>query len=200
MCVHLGLRESHRRRQLDRLLAPLAREVPPNAPLIVAGDFNDWRGRADALLRAAGLVEVFREAHGEHAQPVCWPLSLRLDRIYVRQVAAARPLPLPRRPWMTRCPITRRSPPRFSYEPRLDPRQPHRAADEARRLHYRRVFEAIAQAQYEVFVETFILFDDKVGRALQRGIGAREHAVARKCICWSTAGAHQTSAPRWSTR
>ena len=71
-------------------------------PLIVAGDFNDWRGRADAVLRSCGLGEVFREAHGEHARsfPARWPL-LRLDRIYVRQVAAARPLPLPRRPWAT---------------------------------------------------------------------------------------------------
>ncbi|HEU5294779.1 MAG TPA: endonuclease/exonuclease/phosphatase family protein [Burkholderiaceae bacterium] len=102
VCVHLGLRESHRRRQLERLLALLAREVPPNAPLIVAGDFNDWRGRADAALQGCGLVEVFRSAHGAHARsfPARWPL-LRLDRIYVRQVASAHPLPLPRRPWAT---------------------------------------------------------------------------------------------------
>jgi cardiolipin synthase len=36
--------------------------------------------------------------------------------------------------------------------------------------YYPRVFEAIAQAHYEVFVETFILFDDKVGRALQQAL------------------------------
>jgi endonuclease/exonuclease/phosphatase family metal-dependent hydrolase len=102
VCVHLGLRESHRKSQLERLLALLTREVPPNAPLIVAGDFNDWRGRADAVLRSCGLVEVFRAAHGAHAKsfPARWPL-LRLDRIYVRQVAEAHPLPLPRTPWAT---------------------------------------------------------------------------------------------------
>jgi endonuclease/exonuclease/phosphatase family metal-dependent hydrolase len=102
VCVHLGLREAHRHRQLQRLLALLEREVPSNAPLIVAGDFNDWRGRADAVLRSCGLVEVFREAHGDHARsfPARWPL-LRLDRIYVRQVAEAHPLPLPRDPWAT---------------------------------------------------------------------------------------------------
>jgi phosphatidylserine/phosphatidylglycerophosphate/cardiolipin synthase-like enzyme len=42
--------------------------------------------------------------------------------------------------------------------------------------YYPRVFEAIAQAQYEVFVETFILFDDKVGRALQQAL---VHAARR---------------------
>jgi endonuclease/exonuclease/phosphatase family metal-dependent hydrolase len=100
VCVHLGLRESHRRRQLERLVALLEREVPPDAPLVVAGDFNDWRGQADAVLRGCALAEVYREAHGQHARsfPARWPL-LRLDRIYVRNVYAAHPLPLPRRPW-----------------------------------------------------------------------------------------------------
>jgi endonuclease/exonuclease/phosphatase family metal-dependent hydrolase len=102
VCVHLGLRESHRVGQLKRLLEVLEREVPPDAPLIVAGDFNDWRGRADAALRGCGLVEVFRLANGQHARsfPARLPL-LKLDRIYVRQVKAAHPFPLPRRPWAT---------------------------------------------------------------------------------------------------
>ena len=102
VCVHLGLREVHRRAQLARLRAVLEREVPADAPLVVAGDFNDWRGRADEMLQECGLVEVFRLATGAHARsfPARWPL-LRLDRIYVRQVAAAHPLPLPRRPWAT---------------------------------------------------------------------------------------------------
>jgi endonuclease/exonuclease/phosphatase family metal-dependent hydrolase len=80
----------------------LEREVPLEAPLIVAGDFNDWRGRADAALRGCGLEEVFRLANGEHARsfPARLPM-LRLDRIYVRRVKAAHPLPLPRRPWAT---------------------------------------------------------------------------------------------------
>jgi endonuclease/exonuclease/phosphatase family metal-dependent hydrolase len=74
--------------------------VPAGAPLVVGGDFNDWRSRADAQLRGCGLHEVHRAAHGRHAPsfPAHWPL-LRLDRIYVRGVAAHRPLPLPRRPW-----------------------------------------------------------------------------------------------------
>jgi endonuclease/exonuclease/phosphatase family metal-dependent hydrolase len=100
VCVHLGLRESHRRSQLARLLQVLRREVPDDAPLVVAGDFNDWRASADAALRGCGLVEVFRLANGRHARsfPARLPL-LKLDRIYVRGVQAAHPFPLPRRPW-----------------------------------------------------------------------------------------------------
>jgi endonuclease/exonuclease/phosphatase family metal-dependent hydrolase len=66
----------------------------------VAGDFNDWRSRADPELKGTGLVEVFRQHDGSHARsfPARWPL-LRLDRIYVRHVATARPLRLPLQPW-----------------------------------------------------------------------------------------------------
>lgn len=100
VCVHLGLRESHRREQLARLLAMIEQEVPAAAPLVVAGDFNDWRLRADGALRQGGLVEVFHHHHGRHAKsfPARWPL-LPLDRIYVRRVKSARPLPLPHKPW-----------------------------------------------------------------------------------------------------
>ncbi len=100
MCVHNGLTEAHRRHQLARLCHTVLGEVPVDAPLIVAGDFNDWRQRADALLEPCGLHEVFRSTWGQHARsfPAQWPL-LRLDRIYVRGVLAARPLPMPRLPW-----------------------------------------------------------------------------------------------------
>ena len=49
--------------------------------------------------------------------------------------------------------------------------------------YYPRVFEAIAQARHEVLLETFILFDDKVGRQLQQALlqaarnGAQVHVL-----------------------
>ncbi len=100
MCVHLGLREAHRRHQLARLCETVLEEVPAHAPLVVAGDFNDWRSRADEQLASSGLREVFQQAHGQHARtfPARWPW-LRLDRIYTRGLSAARPLPMPRQPW-----------------------------------------------------------------------------------------------------
>lgn len=100
MCVHFGLSEAHRRHQLARLCQTVQSDVPLDAPLVVAGDFNDWRLHADAPLAACGLQEVFRSILGQHARsfPARWPL-LRLDRIYVRGVVAARPLLMPRLPW-----------------------------------------------------------------------------------------------------
>lgn len=101
VCVHLGLLEDHRRRQLDMLCAMIKDEVPIDAPLVVAGDFNDWRSRAnDTLARRAGLNEVFQMVHGRTARtfPARWPV-LRLDRIYVRGAGAHAPMVLPRTPW-----------------------------------------------------------------------------------------------------
>jgi len=101
ICVHLGLSESHRRQQLELLSEMIGSQVPADTPLVVAGDFNDWRRRAHrVLLRRAGLREVFVQAHGRAAKtfPARFPL-LALDRIYVRNTQRAAPLPLPRRPW-----------------------------------------------------------------------------------------------------
>ncbi|MGB6106084.1 MAG: endonuclease/exonuclease/phosphatase family protein [Pusillimonas sp.] len=101
ICVHLGLRECHRSRQLEHLLRLIAQQVPDTAPLIVAGDFNDWRLRGQkTLMRSGGLKEVFCERHGDTARtfPARFPL-LRLDRIYVRNVASFEPVALASRPW-----------------------------------------------------------------------------------------------------
>ncbi|AXQ31178.1 EEP domain-containing protein [Solimonas sp. K1W22B-7] len=100
ICVHLGLRESHRREQL-RLLCRLIEGLPADAPLLVAGDFNDWRQRAHELLhRGSNLREVFVEAFGRAARsfPARMPL-LPLDRIYVRNVTARQPAVLHELPW-----------------------------------------------------------------------------------------------------
>jgi endonuclease/exonuclease/phosphatase family metal-dependent hydrolase len=101
ICVHLGLSESHRMQQLDLLCEMVRSEVPDNAPLIVAGDFNDWRRRANEVLeREIGLREVFVHAYGEPARtfPSRFPL-LCLDRIYVRNASVHLPVVLPRKPW-----------------------------------------------------------------------------------------------------
>jgi len=99
VCVHLGLREAHRREQLA-LLCRLLDSLPPLAPVIVAGDFNDWRVRADDILASRGMVEAFTNAYGTPARsfPARWPL-LRLDRVYVRNATSHSPQVLLRRPW-----------------------------------------------------------------------------------------------------
>lgn len=85
VCVHLTL-GAGRRRQLWALRERIDRLVPERSPLVVAGDFNDWRGDAAVnFARPLGLHEVFEQVDGEPARsyPAVLPL-LRLDRIYVR--------------------------------------------------------------------------------------------------------------------
>jgi endonuclease/exonuclease/phosphatase family metal-dependent hydrolase len=100
ICVHLGLREGHRQRQLRMLCEVVHDAVPAGTPLVVAGDFNDWRQRGHPLLAACGLVEVFQAAHGRLARtfPARLPL-LPVDRIYVRDLHASQPQVLGDRPW-----------------------------------------------------------------------------------------------------
>lgn len=100
ICVHLGLREGHRRRQLGLLCGIIDDEIPQDAPLIVAGDFNDWRVRGHALMARCGLHEAFERACGRVARtfPARMPL-LPVDRIYLRNVRAHSPRVLSSRPW-----------------------------------------------------------------------------------------------------
>ena len=101
VCVHLGLQEAHRRKQLELLCRMVQSDVPQDAPLLIAGDFNDWQVRAHRVLdRCSGLREVFVHAHGRAARtfPARWPV-LKLDRIYVRNAKVHRPILLPSRPW-----------------------------------------------------------------------------------------------------
>jgi len=96
ICLHLALNEAGRRKQLRRVSEHVHDLVPRGAPLILAGDFNDWRQRApDYLCRDLGLTEVFESAQGRLAlsYPAAMPL-FALDRIYVRgfEVAGAKVL------------------------------------------------------------------------------------------------------------
>lgn len=98
-CAHLGLRESHRQQQLA-LLCEMVDAVPAHEPVIVAGDFNDWRGKANDVVSQVGLEDVFVAEYG--APPKTFPARfpvLRLDRIYVRGVRDYSPIRLPNRPW-----------------------------------------------------------------------------------------------------
>lgn len=86
ICVHMGLTERGRRVQLRRVCDLVRECVPAGEPLIVAGDFNDWRGSASRVLAdACGLVEAHEAIAGRPAStfPARFPL-LTLDRIYVR--------------------------------------------------------------------------------------------------------------------
>jgi len=82
--AHLGLMHGSRVRQTKSLAEYIEREIPPDALLLIAGDFNDWGERLDEPMREAGL---------ERAQPpggrriATFPSRVplfSLDRIYMR--------------------------------------------------------------------------------------------------------------------
>jgi endonuclease/exonuclease/phosphatase family metal-dependent hydrolase len=110
--VHLGLFAGSRKRQTDALVEAVSSSAPPGAPVIIAGDFNDWHNKlSDTLRTGLGVTEVFDAnlskrgfgtylrllaGRGPKIQPArTFPAAmpfLQLDRIYVRgfKVASAK--------------------------------------------------------------------------------------------------------------
>jgi endonuclease/exonuclease/phosphatase family metal-dependent hydrolase len=86
ICVHLGLFERERENQLTKLVERINSHIPADEPLIIAGDFNDWRGNAEHHLHyELGVEEAYKRVHGDFARtyPAKLPL-LSMDRIYSR--------------------------------------------------------------------------------------------------------------------
>lgn len=86
ICIHFGLLGSERHGQVSALIERIRAHVPDTDPLIVAGDFNDWRGAAGKRIEhALNMTEVFRTLTGKHARSFpAWAPTLSVDRIYVR--------------------------------------------------------------------------------------------------------------------
>ena len=71
---------------MDALARDLEELVPADAPLIIAGDFNDWRNHAQThLAERIGVQEAFIHHKGKlpRSFPAVLPMA-QLDRIYVR--------------------------------------------------------------------------------------------------------------------
>ena len=101
VCVHLSLFGRSRKKQMESLAGYLDALARPEEPLIIAGDFNDWRNRADDhLAQRLGLTEVFGGIAGRPVKsfPAALPV-FRLDRIYVRGFHVERTEVHHGRPW-----------------------------------------------------------------------------------------------------
>ncbi len=86
--VHLDLTHLSRKKQLQKIIARAHSHVPPDAPLILAGDFNDWSKKASPLLQEfLQLEESSRSHRGDYAPsfPNFMPF-LKLDRMYFRHL------------------------------------------------------------------------------------------------------------------
>jgi len=86
--VHFGLIPGSRRRQTEQLRRYIAREIGLDAPVVVAGDFNDWGTRVRHALHVDSLHAF------EGPRTLTYPSRLpvaQLDHIYARGL---RPLSL----------------------------------------------------------------------------------------------------------
>lgn len=86
LCAHFGLFAKGKRIQMHALIDYVLSEIPADAPLLIAGDFNDWRDQLSrTLAKEIGVHDVFDLLEGKPARsyPSRIPL-FRLDRIYVR--------------------------------------------------------------------------------------------------------------------
>lgn len=101
VCVHLGLREKDRGMQVQRICERIESHVPHGHPVVIAGDFNDWRIRATApLQRVLNASEAFEVMHGSHARTYpTWLPALRLDRVYFRGLQVKDAETLAGSPW-----------------------------------------------------------------------------------------------------
>jgi len=86
ICLHLGLFARWRRQQLKVVSDYIKTHIPAHAPLIIAGDFNDWGQRSGKIFAdQLHLHEVFEHHAGKPARSFpSWMPLLRLDRIYTR--------------------------------------------------------------------------------------------------------------------
>ncbi len=100
-CIHFGLFEKDRKNQILTLAKKISAVVPLKAPLIIAGDFNDWRENAsDLLLDKLNLKEVFLNLSGKHAATFpAWLPFLALDRVYYRNLECTSALALRKGIW-----------------------------------------------------------------------------------------------------
>ena len=101
VCIHFGLIGTERRRQVETLCNRIDSHIPHDAPLIIAGDFNDWMGLIERHFHDhLELKEVFQTLHGRHARtfPV-WMPFLPMDRIYYRGLEPVSCSRLGQLPW-----------------------------------------------------------------------------------------------------
>lgn len=79
--LHLGLIAGSRKRQVEQMVRFIEREIPRTAPVVVAGDFNDWGGKLRPVMNEHGFKDFIGERVATY--PSRLPLT-QLDYIYAR--------------------------------------------------------------------------------------------------------------------
>jgi endonuclease/exonuclease/phosphatase family metal-dependent hydrolase len=101
VCVHLGLREKDRKKQLSVIAHYLEKNIAKNEPLILGGDFNDWREYAtEMLVNQFAFQEAFLNSRKNYAKTYpAWIPILKLDRLYYRGLTLNYAHRLIEKPW-----------------------------------------------------------------------------------------------------
>lgn len=87
-CCHLDLTHRGRKLQLSKLRHAVQKLTTPHAPVVLAGDFNDWHEKLHAPLEEGLHVkEAFETLTGKlmPSSPSMYPI-FSLDRIYYRRL------------------------------------------------------------------------------------------------------------------
>ncbi len=101
LCVHLGLFKAERAEQSKALMMRISEAVPAHEPLLMAGDFNDWRKILSQPLKdELDIEEAFNTIEGQHARsfPAIKP-ALCIDRVYFRGMEVNDVQCLQGKPW-----------------------------------------------------------------------------------------------------
>ncbi len=101
LCAHMGLSKRKRHAHIGALAEYVSLSIPSDAPLIIAGDFNDWR-REDTKELVIGfeLFEAHKKQTGFYAKtfPARRPILCN-DRIYFRHLNLEAASCLSQPPW-----------------------------------------------------------------------------------------------------
>lgn len=103
ICVHFGLFARSRVRQASALVDRVRAVVPAHAPLVIAGDFNDWNHKLDSKI--CNTLNAVESAHAKNGRIHTFPSHMpwwQLDRIYVRGFEFERTQALTGREWAER--------------------------------------------------------------------------------------------------
>ncbi|HTN93449.1 MAG TPA: cardiolipin synthase ClsB [Gallionella sp.] len=175
LCVHFGLFARGRRSQTGALIEYVRNEIPPDAPLIIAGDFNDWRNQTGRILASElHIHDVFHMHGGRLARsfPSRLPV-LRLDRIYARGFEVQHSSVHTGGNWQRLSDHAA-----LSAQLEMTMANIHRVAENQLMLlkngaaFFPQLCAALDAAQHSVYLETYIFSGDETGRmvadALQR--------------------------------
>ncbi|MDO5768737.1 MAG: endonuclease/exonuclease/phosphatase family protein [Psychrobacter sp.] len=103
LCAHLNLLENDREKQYRAIAEYVNDAIDQDQPLILAGDFNDWKKvSCERLAGRINMTEAFMSCHNKLLPtfPAKLPV-LSLDRIYVRNLQVNRAWVHKGKPWST---------------------------------------------------------------------------------------------------